>query len=289
MPTAVIWSYSFFAAVCAAGAAALVARGDWARARGADRLLVLAPIFYAAPLTAFGVEHFTQTASIAALIPKWMPWHLFWTYAIGAGFVLGGFSLATGILARIAAPIVAATFFVFVVLMDLPAWAANPGDRFGMVLALRELAFSGGALACAAPVLRDRFARPSAAAAAVARWFIAAPALFYSVVQFRYPANVPGIPLRPLTPTYIPLHTYWPYFGAVAAAVTGLFLLAGRKARAAATWLGVSVLVVEIGVYVPMAVVLRRSLVGFNFVADTLMFCGATLLVARAMPRETPR
>lgn len=47
-----------------------------------------------------------------------------------------------------------------------------------------------------------------------------------------------------------------------------------------------SLVVVELVVYVPMAVVQRASLEGFNYLADTLMFCGAVLLLAGAMPRE---
>jgi hypothetical protein len=44
------------------------------------------------------------------------------------------------------------------------------------------------------------------------------------------------------------------------------------------------VLFVELAVYVPIAVVERASIRGFNFLGDTLMFCGAVLLVAGAMP-----
>jgi hypothetical protein len=51
--------------------------------------------------------------------------------------------------------------------------------------------------------------------------------------------------------------------------------------------LGLTVLLVELLVYVPIGVVERASLAnGLNYVADTLMFCGAVLLLARAMPRE---
>jgi hypothetical protein len=64
-------------------------------------------------------------------------------------------------------------------------------------------------------------------------------------------------------------------------------LLIGKKTRAAATWLGLTVLLVELVVYVPIAVVERASLnKGLNYMADTLMFCGAVLLLAGAMPRE---
>jgi len=47
---------------------------------------------------------------------------------------------------------------------------------------------------------------------------------------------------------------------------------------------------VELAVYVPIGVVERGSLDnGFNYMADTLMFCGALLLLAGSMPRETER
>jgi uncharacterized membrane protein YphA (DoxX/SURF4 family) len=285
MPSEVIWSYLFFGAVLATGLLAAFLRGDSPRARGVEKLLVFGPLFYAAPLTAFGVEHFTQTKSIASLIPQWIPWHLFWTYAVGAGFVLGGFSLVARILALLSARMLALTFFLFVVLMDLPAWAANPSDRFGITLALRELSFSGGALAFAASLAGPARGSGTAIAAAMARYFVAVPVLFFSFEQFMHGSYVPGIPLRLVTPDYVFGHAVWTYLAALAYAVAGILLVAGKHTRAAATWLGAAVLVLVLIVYVPIAVVERGSLKGFNFLADTLMFCGAVLLVAGAMPR----
>jgi len=102
--------------------------------------------------------------------------------------------------------------------------------------------------------------------------------------------HVPAVPLEPLTPDYILGHAFWTYLAAVAYAVTGALLLVGKKTRGAATWAGLSVLVVELAVYVPIGVVERASLgKGLNYVADTLMFCGAVLLLAGAMPREGQR
>jgi hypothetical protein len=61
----------------------------------------------------------------------------------------------------------------------------------------------------------------------------------------------------------------------------------GKKIRLAAAWRGLTVLWVELVVYVPIGIVNRASLGGgLNFVADTLMFSGAVLLNARAMPRH---
>jgi hypothetical protein len=57
---------------------------------------------------------------------------------------------------------------------------------------------------------------------------------------------------------------------------------------AAATWLGLTVLLMVLVVYVPIGVVERASLdKGLNYVADTLMYAGTVLLLAGAMPRET--
>ena len=79
----------------------------------------------------------------------------------------------------------------------------------------------------------------------------------------------------------------WTYLAAVVYAIAGAFLLAGKKTRAAAAWLGYTVLFVILVVYLPMGVVYRGQLAnGFNYPADTLMYCGALLLLAGAMPRE---
>ncbi len=102
--------------------------------------------------------------------------------------------------------------------------------------------------------------------------------------------HVPAVPLERLTPQWIFGHAIWTYLAAVVYAVAGILLLVGKKTRAAATWIGLTVLFVELVVYVPIAVVERASLDnGLNYMADTLMYCGAILLLAGAMPREAQR
>jgi uncharacterized membrane protein YphA (DoxX/SURF4 family) len=288
IPSTVIWSYLAFGVVLAIGLATIFLRGYWQKARGLDKLILFGPLFYAAPLGAFGTEHFTLARAIASIVPSWVPWHLFWAYFVGACFIAAALSLVTGIQARLAASLLALTFFLFVVLMDVPAWAHNPHNQIGLTLALRELAFSGGALALAASLTQQWRERGTHILATVARYFVAIPVLFYSFEQFMHGDHVPGVPLEPLTPQWIYGHAIWTYLAAVAYAVTGILLLLGKKTRVAATWLGLTVLFVELVVYVPIGVVERASLdKGLNYVADTLMFCGAVLLLAGAMPHET--
>jgi len=286
IPSEVKWSYVVFGVVLAIGVARIFLRGEWQKARGLDKVVLFGALFYAAPLAAFGTEHFTQTTAIASIIPAWIPWHMFWAYLVGACFILAGLSLATGIQARLAASLLGLTFFLFVVLMDAPAWSQHPGNRIFAVLMLRELAFSGGALGLAASLTEpaERFQRVFAT---IARYFVAIPILFYSVQQFLHGDHVPGVPLERLTPEYIYGHAIWTYVAAVGYAVAGVPLLLGMKTRAAATWAGLTVLVVELAVYVRIAVVDRASLGnGLNYMADTLMFCGTVLMVASAMPQK---
>jgi uncharacterized membrane protein YphA (DoxX/SURF4 family) len=286
IPSEVLWSYLVSGVVVAIWVVATVLGDDWSKARGFDKLILAGPIFYAAPLAGFGTEHFTRAEAIASFVPAWIPWHQFWAYFIGASFIAAAVSMATRIQARLSASLVALTFFLFVVLMDIPAWAEDPRDRLAFTLALRELAFSGGALALAAS-LTSPLDRGRNILATIARYCIAIPVLVYSFEQFTHGNDVPGVPLKLVTPDYVYGHAIWTYLAAVAYALAGILLLVGRKARAAATWLGLTVLFLELVVYVPIAVMQRASLDnGFNYLADTLLFCGAVLLLAGAMPRE---
>jgi uncharacterized membrane protein YphA (DoxX/SURF4 family) len=289
-PRELIWSYCVGGVVLAIGLVAIFLRGDWQKARGFDKLILFGPLFYAAPLAAFGTEHFTLTQAVASLVPAWIPWHQFWAYMVGACFIAAALSMVTKIQARLSSGLLALTFFLFVVLMDAPAWLQNPRDRFGLTLALRELSFSGGALALTASLTGQWRERGTDVLATIARYFIAIPVLFFSFEQFVHANHVPIIPLEPITPEYIHGHASWTYLAATVYAVAGILLLVGTKIRAAAAWLGLTALFVELVVYAPIGGVQRASLdKGLNLWADALMFCGAVLLLAGAMPREAPR
>lgn len=287
IPSTVIWSYLVGAVIFVIGLVAIFVRGEWQKACGLDKLILFGPLFYAVPLAAFGTEHFTLAALIASLVPKWIPWHLFWAYFVGACFIAAALSLVTGIQTRLAASLLALTFFLFVVLMDAPGWARQPLDRFAPTFMLRELSFCGGPLALAASLTQQGREWGKHIFGTIARYFVAIPVLFYSLEQFRHADHVPGVPLEPLTPAYVPGGVIWAYLAAVVYAIGAILLLVGKKTRAAATLVGLMVLVVVLVVYVPIAVVERASLDnGLNYIFDTLMFGGTVLLLAGTMPRE---
>lgn len=191
-PSPVIWSYFAFGVVLAIGLVAIFLRGDWQKARGFDKLLLFGPLFYASPIAAFGTEHFTVTQAIASLIPKWIPWHQFWAYFVGACFIAAALSLVTRVQARLAASLLALTFFLFVALMDAPAWAREPRDRFALALALRELSFSGGALALAASLTAQGRERGAQIGATMARYFMQFPCFFIASSNLCTPITFPA-------------------------------------------------------------------------------------------------
>src|SRR5215470_15540573 len=222
IPRTVIWSYSVGGAIFVIGLLSMFLRGDWQKARGLGKLILFGPLFYAAPLAEFGTEHFTLSAGISTLVPKWIPGHLFWTYFVGACFIAAALSLVTKIQAPLAASLLALTFFLFVVLMDAPGWARHPRNQIALTLALRELSFSGGPLALTASLGERWGERGRRILATIARFFVTIPILFYSFEQFLRGDHVPGVPLERLTPSYVPGHSVWTYAAALAYAVFGI-------------------------------------------------------------------
>ncbi len=287
MPGAVLVAYAVFAVVLLLGAGLIFARGEWSRARGWDRLVLFGPLFYAAPVAAFGSEHFTITQEIAAMVPGWLPWHVFWAYFVGSCFLLAGLSLATKIRSRLAASLLALAFFLFVVLMDAPGWAHDLHSRFAAAQMLRELAFSAGPLALAASLGaldRGRAKLAAQVAVKIARYCIAVGVVFYAVEQFLHGRHVPGLPLEAVTPAGIFGHAFWTYLTAAVYAVAGVLLLVGMRTRAAATAVGAAAVFVVLVVYIPMAFLKHTTFTGFNYLGDTLMYAGTVLLLAGAMP-----
>ena len=261
------------------------------REHGVDKIMPFGRLFFAVPLAVFGSEHFTATASLATLVPRWIPAHVFWVYLVGLAFLGAALGIAVLVQARLAATQVGMTMFTFVLIMDMPAVAANPHNRFFWALALRQLAFSGGAFAFAMspPGTRPRLpspAPPATAWAAVPRFFVGIPSVFYGVEHLLHPAYVPGIPLQRLTPEWIPGRMFLSYFVGLMLILAGLCLLANKKPRMAATALGLTILLTVLWIYLPMLLAAPKDLVALNFFFDTLLFSGAILLLASAMDHQ---
>jgi uncharacterized membrane protein YphA (DoxX/SURF4 family) len=291
IPATAFWIYVCASLVLVIGLLKILK--ELPRERAIDKVMPFGRLFFAIPLAVFGSEHFTITASIAGLVPRWIPFHTFWAYLVGLGLLCAAVSIAVLVQARLAAALVAMMFLVFVLLMDIPAVVGNPSNRFFWALALRQLAFSGGALAFAISPRSARTRRtsppprPVTAWAAAARFFLGVPSLFYGVEHLLHPEYVPGVPLKRLTPEWVPAHIFVSYSVGVILIAAGVCLLLNMKARLAATSLGLTIFLTVLWVYLPMLLRAPTEIVALNFFFDTLLFSGAVLLLANAMDDNT--
>lgn len=285
IPAPVFWPYALGLSVAALGLI-LVVR-ELPQDRGLDRFIRFGRVFYTFPLAVFAGEHFTVTREISNLIPKWIPWHMFWTYLVGIALLAAALSIASKQVSALAATLLGVMFFSFVLLMDLPGLYATPQDRFMQALTLRELTFGAGAFAFASTRVNWSWLRwvPTAA-----RYIVGGTMIFYGFKHFFHPQNVPVVPLELLVPAWIPLHSFWAYPVGAALVAAGVCLVANWNARLAAAWMGVVAFVAMLFVYLPILVKSPADIgTAMNYFADTLMMNGTFLLVAEALPKAPAR
>lgn len=282
----VFWTY-FAGAVLLALGLTVVIKKDLPKLQETDKLLPFGRVFFAIPLGVFAAEHFTITKAIASGIPSWIPGHIFWAYLVGAALVAASFSIILEEQSQLAATLLGIMLASFVVLLHVPRVIAQPHDRISWAVVLRDLSFSGGALAFAGARSRAPAAGKTHWLVTLGRIVIAIGALFFSVEHFTHPTYVPGVPLGQIMPEWLPARLFWAYFTGVALLVCGACLLINKRARLAAACLGGVVFLDVLFVYLPILVAKSTDVGnGMNYFADTLMYSGAILILAEALPKE---
>jgi uncharacterized membrane protein YphA (DoxX/SURF4 family) len=69
--------------------------------------------------------------------------------------------------------------------------------------------------------------------------------------------------------------------------LAGVCLLVNKKARTAATSLGLTILLAVLWIYLPMLLAAPTDVVAPNLFFDTLLLCGAVLLLANSIDKES--
>ena len=130
-------------------------------------------------------------------------------------------------------------------------------------------------------------AKSFTALAAFPRFFVGIPSIFYGVEHLLHPEFAPGVPLQKLSPEWIPGRIPLSYFVGVILILAGVCLLVNKKTRMAATFLGLTILLTVLWVYLPMVLQAPTNLEALNYFFDTLLFAGAILLLANSTQKET--
>jgi uncharacterized membrane protein len=286
IPAPVFWPYFAGLAILAVGLPVIL-KSEVPQARGLDKLMPFGRLFYAIPLAVFAGEHFTVGGLMAGGIPPWIPAHVFWIYFVGVALVAAALSIVVKKYSQLAAMLLGTMILLFVVLLHIPRVAANPHDRISWAVALRDLSFSGGAFAFAGAQRRLQSKNTTSLLVTLARYTIAVTAIFFGLEHFLHPEHAPGVPLEKITPTWIPLRLFWAYLAGIILLVAGACLLLNKKSRFAATYLGLTILLIVLVIYLPILISIPSDIGnGLNYFADTLLFAGTILLLADALPKE---
>jgi len=274
-------------------AAGLVTYGRELRTADAPdplRMVVLGPAFVAAALAAFAGEHFTASASIASIVPKWLPAPLFIAYFVGVAHLAAAVSFVARRYVRLAALLLAIMFALFVLLMDLPGAIAHPGVRIAWSLAARQSTFALGALALftiEAPA--ERRQRPLVS---VIRVWTAFVLVFYGVENMLYPQYWPGVPDVTAVASWVPLHSLLAIVTGLLLVACGVAMLVERYAVVAAAVAGWWMVLLTLGLFLPQFVVaggVPEHVVALNFFFDTLLFACMMLVIGRAILESSRR
>ena len=285
--------------MCFAGLIYLVAvffilRKEISAARGWDKLITLGCIFIAVPLAVFAPEHFGGPMRVSDMVPSWMPAHVFWAYFVGCSLFAAATSLTLRKFVRLSSTLLGLMFFLFVCMMHIPNALADPKNRFAWAVALRDLSFAGGAWALAGLHSRASSPQQSKWMVLFGRTVVAMAVIFFAVEHFLHPEFAPGVPLEKMTPSWVPFPSLWGYLAGAILLVAGIALALNKQSRTAAASIGALMAVLTLFLYLPILILAHGGSTpqiteAINYVADTLLFAGAALILASALPRDPDR
>ena len=273
----------------------LAAKSNIVRARGLDKIVALTNLCFAIPLAVFGAEHFSVAPFMTGMVPSYVPWHLFWIYFVGFALIAAALSIATEIQVRWSGLLFGIMMFLFVAMLHFPGALAS-GGRIPWTIVFREMSFGGGGWVLAGiamcGIANERSSGPGRILITVGRVLIAITAILFGVQHFLHPLGLPGVPLEKEMPTWVHARAPIDYVTGAGLIVAGVCFLSARKVRVAATYLGAWIVLMVVVIYAPVLIGALADpstavkVEGLNYFADTLLFGGVILSLARATPDD---
>jgi uncharacterized membrane protein len=223
-----------------------------------------------------------------------MPARSFWPYFVGCALLAAATSLTVRKFLRLSSTLLGLMFFLFVCMIYIPSALANAHDRFAWAFLLRDLSFAGGAWALAGLHSRASSPQQSKWMILFGRIVVAIAAIFFAVEHFLHPEFAPGVPLEKMTPSWVPFPSVWGYLAGAILLAAGIGLALNKKSRIAAASIGALMTVLTLFLYLLILILAHGGSApeineALNYVADTLLFAGAALVLASALPPDPDR
>ena len=285
-------------AMCSAGLLVLLI-GVWKRkeevaaSRALERVVALVGVCFAIPLAVFGALHLFGPDFIAPLVPAYMPWRMFWVYGIGCALIAAAVSMAADRAVRWSGLLFGLMMLLFVAMLYLPGALRHPNDRMGWTIVCRESSFGGAAWILAATAAPGWPANIRRALLAVGRALVIPALLLFGVEHFLHPTLLPGVPLVKEMPAWVPARALIDYVTGAALLVVAGSVLLNRNTRTVAAGVASWLLLLVLAIYGPVMILALTQpetgvqVEGINYFADTLLFTGVILAVAKVYPGAT--
>jgi len=222
----------------------------------------------------------------------YMPWRLFWVYSIGCALIAASLSIATRIAVRWSGLLFGIMMFMFVAMIHFPGALRQPQDRIIWTIVFREMSFGGAGWILAASAINGWRRQVNNTLMTVGRVFVTIALIVFGIEHFLHPTGLPGVPLQKQMPAWIPGQVLIDYVTGAALLVAGGSILLNRKTRTVATVVAGWILLLVLVIYGPGLIValsdpgIGVQVEGINYFADTLLFAGTILAVAKATPRS---
>ncbi len=259
-------------------------------ARTLDKVVASCNLCIAIPLAVFGAEHLLDPPLVMNLVPPYMPWRMFWVYFVGCALVAASMSIATKTWVRWSGLLFGIMMFLFVAMIHLRGALALRNDRIIWTIVFREMSFGGAGWILAATAPDGWQGQGRTVLITVGRVFIVLAAVVFGVEHFLHPTVLPGVPLRKEMPMWVPVPVLIDYVTGAALLVLAGCVVVNRNARTVAAVVGAWILLLVVTIYGPVLVLALLDpgkavkVEGINYFADTLLFAGTVLALARAAP-----
>ena len=284
-------------AMCSAGVllfliGAVAAKKGFAEAGGLDKILALSNLCFATPLAVFGALHLFGPRSVIDLVPEYMPWPSFWVFSVGVALVAASLSIAADIGVRWPGLMIGIMMLLFVAMIHFPGALRELDDRFIWTIVCREMSFGGAGWLLAGVAMKGRPGRTGVMLIIAGRFLVTPAIILFGIEHFLHATGLPGVPLRKEMPTWIPGREIIDYVTGAALLVTAGSIVLSRKTRTVATCLGGWILLMLLVIYGPVLILALSEpdsaikVEGINYFADTLLFAGVILALAKATPHS---
>jgi len=110
-----------------------------------EKLIPAGRVFFSITMIAFGIDHGLYTGFVVALVPAWIPGHLFWTYFAAVALIGSGLGIMFNIKIRLIGLLLGTMLFIWFIILHIPRAIADPNGAQGneVTSVFEALAFSG--------------------------------------------------------------------------------------------------------------------------------------------------